>query len=97
MIPKGLKKREQKLTKMMSLIFGCFLVTYLPSMVVITVQHVKRPRALMSEFLQKNQRLWHNWVSMNHPAIYRKILSGCAVKELFLSLGLSLHQIRLIN
>ena len=57
MIPKGLKKREQKLTKMMSLIFGCFLVTYLPSMVVLTVQHVKRPRALMSEVLQKTSKL----------------------------------------
>jgi len=41
MIPKGLKKREQKLTKMMSLIFGCFLVTYLPSMVVKTIDDEK--------------------------------------------------------
>jgi len=32
--PQGLRKREQKLTKMMALIFGCFLVTYMPGAVI---------------------------------------------------------------
>lgn len=33
-MPKGMKEREQRLTKMMLFIFGCFLLTYLPGTVV---------------------------------------------------------------
>lgn len=33
-LPKGLKDREQRLTKMMLFIFGCFLITYLPGAIV---------------------------------------------------------------
>ena len=33
-VPKGLKAREQKLTKMMGLIFGTFLLTYLPGVAI---------------------------------------------------------------
>ena len=36
--PEGLRRRERKLTFMMFLIFGCFLVTYMPSLVVKMVR-----------------------------------------------------------
>ena len=37
-VPKGLKEREQKLTKMMAFIFMCFLATYMPGVVVKVVK-----------------------------------------------------------
>ena len=36
--PEGLRRRERKLTFMMFLIFGCFIVTYMPSLVVKMVR-----------------------------------------------------------
>ena len=33
-LPKGIRKSEQKLTKMMVFIFGIFLVTYMPGVIV---------------------------------------------------------------
>ena len=40
-VPKGLKEREQRLTKMMALIFGCFLFTYMPGVVIKLVRRGK--------------------------------------------------------
>ena len=37
-MPKGLKQREQKLTKMMLFIFSCFLLTYMPGVIVKLVR-----------------------------------------------------------
>ena len=42
-IPKGLRRREQKLTKMMFLIFGCFLVTYIPGLITKLVSRIRSP------------------------------------------------------
>ena len=52
-LPKGLKDREQRLTKMMLFIFGCFLVTYLPGAIVklVRVQEITNvPGARISCF-----------------------------------------------
>ena len=37
-LPKGIRKSEQKLTKMMVFIFGTFLLTYMPGVVVKMVR-----------------------------------------------------------
>ena len=37
-MPKGLKAREQKLTRMMLFIFSCFLLTYMPGVIVKLVR-----------------------------------------------------------
>lgn len=39
-MPKGLKKKEQQLTKMMCIIFGCFIVTYMPGVFVKLVSQL---------------------------------------------------------
>jgi len=39
-LPKGLKEREQRLTKMMLIIFTVFIITYMPSYFVKTVTTV---------------------------------------------------------
>jgi hypothetical protein len=41
-LPKGLKEREQRLTKMMLIIFACFIITYMPSYFVKTVSFSAR-------------------------------------------------------
>ena len=38
-MPKGMKMREQRLTKMMAFIFGCFLLTYMPGAVIKLVSY----------------------------------------------------------
>lgn len=64
-MPKSLKEREQRLTKMMLIIFACFLMTYLPSFFV--------------KYLDRNKKYptYHvlcyiiNWLSViMNPAIY---------------------------
>lgn len=42
-LPKGLKEREQRLTKMMLIIFACFIMTYMPSYFVKTVRTIIEP------------------------------------------------------
>lgn len=37
-VPRGLKEREQKLTKMMAFIFACFLATYMPGVIIKLVR-----------------------------------------------------------
>jgi hypothetical protein len=45
-LPKGLKEREQRLTKMMLIIFTVFIITYMPSYFVKTVKALMRPQSL---------------------------------------------------
>ena len=38
-VPQSLKKKEKQLTKMLFIIFVCFILTYLPAFVVKKVSH----------------------------------------------------------
>eukprot|EP00095_Tigriopus_kingsejongensis_P007204 maker-scaffold192_size271026-snap-gene-1.21 protein:Tk07204 transcript:maker-scaffold192_size271026-snap-gene-1.21-mRNA-1 annotation:"gustatory receptor trehalose 1" len=64
-LPKGMKQREQRLTKMMLFIFGCFLLTYLPGVgIKVMDKSLHYPSLHVASYIV-------NWLSViMNPTIY---------------------------
>ena len=57
-IPTSLKKKEKQLTKMLFIIFVCFMLTYLPAFVVKKVSLTKIQEIQNFEIRPKNSLSW---------------------------------------